>query len=81
MKLKCFPHLCLYSTLPFPSVTTTINSVPLDVFFRTKYLTNISFCSLWGCYGVLASLLNPKHFIYVATSPTHSLDNFDVTLI
>ena len=81
MKLKCFPHLCLYSTLPFPSVTTTTNSVPLDVFFRTKYLTNISFCSLWGCYGVLASLLNPKHFIYVATSPTHSLDNFGVTLI
>ena len=81
MKLKCFPPLGLYSTLPFPSVTTTINSVPLDVFFRTKYLTNISFCSLWGCYGVLASLLNPKHFIYVATSPTHSLDNFGVTLI
>ena len=55
--------------------------LPLDVIFRKKYLTNISFCSLWGCYGVLASLLNPKHFIYVATSPTHSLDNFGVTLI
>ena len=62
MKPKCFSRLCLFSTLPYSSVTTSTNSDPHGVFFRTKYWTNISFWSLWGCYGVLASPLNPTNF-------------------